>query len=88
MEPFERTLQPELWDEKKTAAFCGCSVSTLQKDRHFSRGLPYVKLGGRLIRYMSTDVIGYCQMHRIVPGQQKSLKAEPRKDSNNESQIW
>jgi len=78
MGPFEKTQQPELWDEKRTAAFCGCSVSTLQKDRHFSRGLPYVKLGGRLVRYMSVDVIDYCRMHRIDPGQQKAILAKQR----------
>jgi len=67
----EKKQQTELWDEKRTAEFLGCSVSTLQKDRHFNRGLSYVRLGGRLIRYLSDDVFEYLKMHRINPGHPK-----------------
>lgn len=44
-----------LWDEKECAAYRGCAVSTLQKERVRGDGPPFVKQS-RLIRYRPEDV--------------------------------
>lgn len=44
-----------LWNEEQCAAFRGCAVSTLQKERVRGDGPPYVKQG-RLVRYRPEDV--------------------------------
>ena len=58
-----------LWTEKVAAQFRGCSVSTLQKERHRHTGMPYLKLG-RLVRYRPEDVMAYCFQRRIDPNDQ------------------
>lgn len=40
-----------LVDEKIVAAYFGCSVEKLQRDRWANTGLPFIKIGGRLVRY-------------------------------------
>jgi len=39
-----------LMTEKDAVKFTGRSISTLQKDRFFRKGLPFIKIG-RLVRY-------------------------------------
>ncbi|MDR1777730.1 MAG: DNA-binding protein [Desulfovibrio sp.] len=41
-------------------------VSSLQQDRFFGRGLPYVKLG-KLVRYELNEVIAYLENCRVDP---------------------
>ncbi len=41
--------------EKEAAAMTGLSVSTLQKQRFYHRGIPYSKVG-RSVRYSVHDV--------------------------------
>lgn len=50
--------------EKEAAAMTGLSVSTLQKQRFYHRGIPYAKIG-RSVRYSSYDVQAYMQAHLI-----------------------
>ena len=44
-----------LWDERQHAAYRGCAVSSLQKERVRGDGPPFVKMG-RLVRYRPDDV--------------------------------
>lgn len=44
-----------LWDERQHAAYRGCAVSSLQKERVRGDGPPFVKMG-RLVRYRPGDV--------------------------------
>jgi hypothetical protein len=39
---------------------------TLANDRFLGRGIPYVKIG-RLVRYRLSDVLAYCEAHKITP---------------------
>lgn len=52
--------------EKEAAVRTGISVSKLQKDRHYRRGLPYVKIG-KTIRYDIDDVDQFMEQHKIAP---------------------
>jgi len=52
-------------NEKEVAAITGRAVSTLRNERFMRKGLPYLKIGGRSIRYKSEDVISYMEGRRI-----------------------
>lgn len=52
--------------EKDVAALTGISVSTLQKDRFYERGIPYFKIG-RSVRYALSDVESFMAAKRITP---------------------
>ena len=53
-------------NEKEVAAITGRAVSTLRNERFMRRGLPYLKIGGRSIRYRSQDVIAYMESRLIT----------------------
>lgn len=52
--------------EKQTASMVNLSTSTLQKNRHFGKGLPYVKFG-RAIRYQLSAIRAFIAEHQIQP---------------------
>lgn len=52
-------------NEKEVAAITGRAVSTLRNERFMRKGLPYLKVGGRSIRYKTEDVIAYMEGRRI-----------------------
>lgn len=52
--------------EKQVAAMMGISLSKLQKDRFYGRGIPYSKMG-RSVRYALPDVQQYMESCRITP---------------------
>lgn len=52
-------------NEKEVATITGRAVSTLRNERFMRKGLPYLKIGGRSIRYKSEDVISYMEGRRI-----------------------
>ena len=54
--------------EKTLSKMIGVSRSTLQKDRHFRRGLPYIKRG-KLVLYKLEDVEQSLDARRIVPAE-------------------
>ena len=47
--------------EKKVALLLGLSVYTLQRDRSKSRGIPFVVIGSRTIRYRLSDVLAWAE---------------------------
>ena len=51
--------------EKEASEVTGFSMTALQNQRHHRRGLPYIKIGGR-IRYDIDDVITYMNSHKIA----------------------
>ncbi|PKN39056.1 MAG: transcriptional regulator [Deltaproteobacteria bacterium HGW-Deltaproteobacteria-2] len=53
-------------NEKEVAAITGRAVSTLRNERFMRKGLPYLKVGGRSIRYKSEDVIAFMEGRRIT----------------------
>ena len=54
-------------NEKEAAAVTGRALSTLRNDRHLRRGIPYLVVGGRSIRYRAEDVVNFMERRRIVP---------------------
>lgn len=42
-------------------------LPTLRNHRHLCKGIPYLKLSGRCVRYDPDDVDAYMQKHRIDP---------------------
>ena len=58
-------MQQNTWlSEKEVAQLTGISVSTLQKNRFYRRGIPYSKVG-RLVRYVLKDVEAYLSAHQV-----------------------
>ena len=52
-------------NEKETAAITKDSLSKLRNDRHLGRGLPYIKWGGRSVRYKMADIVKYMEAGRV-----------------------
>ena len=56
----------QMYDEKETAEFLGCSVAALRKWRLLGTGPAYVKVG-RLVRYREDDLVAYLDANRVEP---------------------
>ncbi|MCX5829214.1 MAG: DNA-binding protein [Deltaproteobacteria bacterium] len=65
METNELLKKPYL-NEVEAAAITGRAVSTLRNERHLRRGLPYLKIGKRSIRYKAADVLSFMEARRIA----------------------
>ena len=57
---------PRALSEVETAEVLGISVQTLRNHRHLRRGIPYVKLGRRVL-YLDTDIRQHLASRRIDP---------------------
>jgi hypothetical protein len=55
--------------EQELSAMIGRSRSSLQKDRFYRRGIPYVK-NGKNVRYSVRDAQDYMAARRINPAEQ------------------
>jgi predicted DNA-binding transcriptional regulator AlpA len=51
-------------DEREVCRITGRALSTLRNDRHFARGIPYVKVG-RSVRYNLHDVFDYMEARKM-----------------------
>lgn len=65
MENVSELLKQPYQNEFETAAIMRRAVSTLRNDRHLRRGLPYLIIGKRSIRYKTTDIIAAMESRRI-----------------------
>jgi hypothetical protein len=59
-------LEKPYLNEKEVAAITGRAISTLRNERFMRKGLPYLKVGGRSIRYKNEDVRAYMEGRRIT----------------------
>lgn len=59
-------LEKKYLNEKEVAAITGRAVSTLRNERFMRKGLPYLKVSGRSIRYKTEDVIAFMEGRRIT----------------------
>ena len=59
-------LKKPYLNELEAAALTGRAVSTLRNERFLRRGLPYLKVGKRSIRYKTADVIATMEAHRVT----------------------
>jgi len=58
-------LEKKYLNEKEVSTITGRAVSTLRNERFMRKGLPYLKVAGRSIRYKSEDVIAFMEGRRI-----------------------
>ena len=66
MENVGELLKKPFLNEKEVAAVTGRAVSTLRNERHLQRGIPYLKVARRTIRYKLDDVMGFMETRRIA----------------------
>jgi predicted DNA-binding transcriptional regulator AlpA len=59
-------MSPRWLTEREVAGITGLSVSTLQKQRLYSRGIPYSKIG-KSVRYAYADIVAFMQANRVEP---------------------
>jgi hypothetical protein len=67
IKPSELLKKPYL-NEVEVAALTGRAVSTLRNERHLRRGIPYLKVGRRSIRYKAEDIKSFMEARRITFG--------------------
>jgi hypothetical protein len=65
MENVNELLKKPFLNEKETAELTGRALSTLRNERHLRRGIPYLKVSRRTIRYKLDDVLLFMQALRI-----------------------
>jgi len=58
-------IQKPYLNEFEVSAITGRAVSTLRNDRHLRRGLPYLKVSQRSIRYRTPDVMNFMEARPI-----------------------
>ncbi len=63
--PGNQLLQKPFLNEFEVAALTGRAVSTLRNDRHLRRGIPYLKVSKRSIRYRLPDVLNFMEARPI-----------------------
>ncbi len=59
-------LKTPYLDERETAALTRRAVSTLRNERHLRRGLSYLKVGKRSVRYKLSDVLAFMEARRTT----------------------
>ena len=59
-------LEKKYLNEKEVSEITGRAISTIRNERFIRKGLPYLKIGGRSIRYKTEDVIAYMEGRRIT----------------------
>lgn len=62
----DQLLKKPYLNEMEAAAVTGRAVSTLRNERHLRRGLPYLKVSKRTIRYKLQDVLTFMEKRRIT----------------------
>lgn len=55
---------PPIATAPQVAKVMHMTVDALAQDRYRGRGIPYVKIGGR-VRYLRDDVLAYLAAHRV-----------------------
>jgi len=53
-------------NEHEVSQLTGIAVSTLRNDRHLRRRFPYLKIGKRSVRYITSDVVREMEKKRIT----------------------
>jgi len=66
MENVNEYLKKPFLNEKETSELTGRALSTLRNERHLRRGIPYLKVSQRTIRYKLQDVLSFMESRRIT----------------------
>lgn len=64
--PVSELLNKPFLNEFEVSAITGRAVSTLRNERHLRRGLPYLKVSKRSIRYRTPDVMKFMEARPIT----------------------
>ena len=64
--PGNQLIQKPFLNEFEVSAITGRAVSTLRNDRHLRRGLPYLRVSKRSIRYRTPDVMHFMEARPIT----------------------
>jgi len=64
--PEKELLEKKYLNEKEVAAITGRAVSTLRNERFMRKGIPYLKVSSKSIRYLNSDVIKFMEGRRIT----------------------
>ena len=59
-------LKKPYLNEVEVATVTGRAVSTLRNERHLRRGISYLRVGRRSIRYKKEDVLHFMELRRIT----------------------
>ncbi len=59
-------LEKKYLNEREVAAITGRAVSTLRNERFLRKGLPYLKVSKRSVRYLTTDVVAFMEKRKII----------------------
>lgn len=64
--PAAELIKKPFLNEFEVSAITGRAVATLRNDRHLRRGLPYLKVSARSIRYRTPDVMIFMEARPIT----------------------
>lgn len=56
---------PQVLTAAQLAQVLGISPASLAQDRYRGRGVPYVKIGAKRVRYLREDVLKYLRQNRL-----------------------
>jgi hypothetical protein len=62
----DELLKKPYLNEVEVAAVTGRAVSTLRNERHLCRGIPYLRVGRRSIRYKRDDILSFMERLRVT----------------------
>ncbi|HQP25884.1 MAG TPA: hypothetical protein PLP16_12000 [Smithellaceae bacterium] len=63
--PANELIKKPFLNEYEVSAITGRAVSTLRNDRFLRRGIPYLKVSLRSIRYRTPDVLNFMEARPI-----------------------
>lgn len=63
--PANDLLNKPFLNEFEVSAITGRAVATLRNDRHLRRGIPYLKISKRSIRYRTPDVLNFMESNPV-----------------------
>jgi hypothetical protein len=63
--PGNQLIQKPFLNEFEVSALTGRAVSTLRNDRFLRRGIPYLKVSARSIRYRTPDVLNFMEARPV-----------------------
>lgn len=55
---------PEVATPKQLAEYFQTTESALAQDRYLGRGVPFIKVGNKRVRYLRSDVLAYLESQR------------------------
>ena len=64
--PANELIKKPFLNEFEVSTITGRAVATLRNDRHLRRGLPYLKVAQRSIRYRTPDVMNFMEARPIT----------------------